>query len=166
MWAKVVNNEIFQTWDEDPSGLWHPDQLQFWQEVPDHVAIGWKLKNGEWISGAQWLEEDLNENPLPPPGPPTAGISVNPIEYLDKTEFIFVAQCAGFVDSIEWNIQGQTYTDEKVTLTVNKIPFEEQTVAVSLTATGPGGTHTLTLEGETAVKVGMVSYPGDRPQQG
>jgi hypothetical protein len=161
MWAKVVNEEIFQTWDEDPTGLWHPDQLVNWEEVPDHVNIGWKRKNNEWISGGQWLEEDQVENPIPAPGPPTAGISVNPVEYLDRTEFIFDANHGGFVDSIEWNIQGQQYTEPRVTLTVNKTSVE-QTITVSLTVTGPGGSDTLTLEDETALKVGIVSYPGDR----
>jgi len=162
MWAKVVENEIFQTWDEDPTGLWHPDQLVYWEEVPDHVAIGWKRKNGQWISGGQWLEEHAAENPLPPPGPPSGGISVVPIDSLDKINFIFIAQTAGFVDSIEWTIQGQTYTDERVELSVNKIPFQEQTLAVALKIVGPGGEHNIVLEDETAVKVPMVSYPGDR----
>ncbi len=161
MWAKVVNNEIFQTWDEDPTGLWHPDQLQFWQEVPDHVAIGWKFKNGTWISGAQWLEEDQAENPPPPPGPPTAGISCNPVDYLDRTEFTFANFSAGIVDSFEWNIQGQKYTDQMVTITVNKTS-EIQTVAVSLTVVGPGGTDTKTLENEEAVIVAAVNYPGQQ----
>jgi len=162
MWAKVVNDEIFQTWDTDPTELWHPDQLTYWEEVPDYVNIGWKLKNNEWISGGQWQEEHQIENPIPAPGPPTAGISVNPVDYLDRIEFIFDANHAGFVDSIEWTIQGQKYTESRVTLTVNKIPFEDQTIAVSLKVTGPGGSHTLTLEDETALKVGMTSFPGDK----
>lgn len=161
MWAKVVNDEIFQTWDTDPTELWHPDQLVNWEEVPDHVNIGWKRKNDEWISGGQWQEEHKVENPIPAPGPPTAGIGVSPIEYLDRVDLVFVANYGGFVDSIEWTIQGQKYTDDKVTLTVNKTSVE-QTIAVALKATGPGGSHTLTLEGETAVKVSMMSYPGDK----
>lgn len=161
MWAKVVNDEIFQTWDTDPTELWHPDQLVNWEEVPDHVNIGWKRKNDEWISGGQWQEEHEVENPIPAPGPPTAGIGVSPIEYLDRVDLVFVANYGGFVDSIEWTIQGQKYTDDKVTLTVNKTSVE-QTIAVALKVTGPGGSHTLTLEGETAVKVSMMSYPGDK----
>ena len=162
MWAKVVNDEIFQTWDEDPTGLWHPDQLVYWQAVPDHVNVGWKRKNNVWINGSDWLEQHQAENPLPPPGPPTAGISVSPVDYLDRIEFIFEAHNGGMVDSYEWTIQGKTYDTERVELTVNKIPFQEQVIAVSLTAVGPGGSNTLTLEGDTAVKVGMVSYPGDK----
>ena len=161
MWAKVVNDEIFQTWDADPTELWHPDQLVNWEEVPDHVNIGWKRKNGEWSGGGQWQEEHEVENPIPAPGPPTAGIGVSPIEYLDRVDLVFVANYGGFVDSIEWTIQGQKYTDDKVTLTVNKTSVE-QTIAVALKVTGPGGSHTLTLEGETAVKVSMMSYPGDK----
>ena len=161
MWAKVVNDEIFQTWDTDPTELWHPDQLVNWEEVPDHVNIGWKRKNDEWISGGQWQEEHEVENPIPAPGPPTAGIGVSPIEYLDRVDLVFVANYGGFVDSIEWTVQGQKYTDDKVTLTVNKTSVE-QTIAVALKVTGPGGSHTLTLEGETAVKVSMMSYPGDK----
>ena len=161
MWAKVVNDEIFQTWDTDPTELWHPDQLVNWEEVPDHVNIGWKRKNDEWISGGQWQEEHEVENPIPAPGPPTAGIGVSPIEYLDRVDLVFVANYGGFVDSIEWTIQGQKYTDDKVTLTVNKTSVE-QTIAVAIKVTGPGGSHTLTLEGETAVKVSMMSYPGDK----
>ena len=39
IWAKIVDNEIMQTHDEDPSGLWHPDQIAqndlpgHWEEV-------------------------------------------------------------------------------------------------------------------------------------
>jgi len=155
MWAKVVNNEIFQTWDEDPTGLWHPDQLKTWQEVPDHVNVGWKFKNGTWISGGQWLEEDREENPLPPPGPPSAQFSRNAKDYMDKTEFTFMNLSDGFVDSIEWTIQGQKYTDDTVKITVNKTS-SPQTVAVSLTAVGPGGSNTKTLEEEEELTVSAL----------
>ena len=76
MWAKIVNDEIMQLHDEDPSGLWHPDAIAkndlpgYWEQVPDHVHIGWKFRDNEWISGGQWGEEWAAANPPPPPGPP------------------------------------------------------------------------------------------------
>jgi len=84
IWAKIVNNEIMQTHDEDPSGLWHPDQIAkndlpgYWEQVPDHVNVGWKFKNDEWISGGQWMEEFAAENPPEPPGPPNCRIDHAP----------------------------------------------------------------------------------------
>ena len=53
MWAKIVENEIMQMYDEDPTSLWHPDAIAkndlpgHWDQVPDHVNVGWKMKNGE-----------------------------------------------------------------------------------------------------------------------
>ena len=77
VWAKIVNDEIMQTHDEDPTGLWHPDQIAkndlpgYWDEVPDYVNVGWKFKNNEWISGGQWMEEQAANTPKLIAGPPS-----------------------------------------------------------------------------------------------
>lgn len=155
IWAKVVNEEIIQTWDEDPSSLWHPDALVNWEQVPDDVNVGWKRKNGEWITGAQWLEEHQAENPPPPPGPPTAGIKKNLFEQKTKAILDVEAQPAGHCTSISWSINGQEYTDEKVTIEIPRTS-EEQIIPVSLTVTGPGGTDTKVLEGDEEIKVGKI----------
>lgn len=158
MWAKIVNNEIMQTWDDDPTGLWHPDAIEkndipgYWEEIPDHVNIGWKFKNDEWIPGGQWHDEFMEENPIPPPGPPTARISqsITVDTVTGIATVIFDAASAGFVDSIEWEIDGKTYTDEHIMLEFTQDLTARQ-IAVSLTAEGPGGIHTDVLEDETAL---------------
>ena len=83
-WAKMVdsdgdgNFEIYQLHDEDPSGLFHPDALEFWREVPDeHAAIGnvFEESSQTWYTGAAWGEkktaeaapEDVGPQPVPIP---------------------------------------------------------------------------------------------------
>lgn len=139
MWAKVVNDEIMQLHDEDPSGLWHPDALEFWKEVPDNVHIGWKFKNGEWISGGQWYEEWVAENPPPPPGPPSGTMLWEDTgSTFEEKKFKFTAVTAGHVDECKWAIDGQEYTGEEV-----EVSFvcgdSSKDVTVELTVVGPGG---------------------------
>jgi hypothetical protein len=71
-WAKMVdsdgdgNFEIYQLHDEDPSGLWHPDALEFWREVPDeHAAIGnvFEESSQTWYTGAAWGLKKTAEGP-------------------------------------------------------------------------------------------------------
>ena len=107
IWAKIVNNEIMQTHDEDPSGLWHPDQIAkndlpgYWEQVPDHVNVGWKFKNDEWISGGQWLEEHIAENPPPPPGCIFIHIiSFNKSSFIISFSFSFKEFLLGKISSI------------------------------------------------------------------
>lgn len=67
LWAKMMdidgdgNFEIVQTHDEDPAGLWHPDALVNWREVPSNLAIGSVLETttNVWWTGADWLEKTL-----------------------------------------------------------------------------------------------------------
>jgi len=124
IWAKIVNKEIMQTHDEDPAGLWHPDAiakndiLGYWEEVPEYVNVGWKFKNDEWISGGQWLEEQVAETPILPPGPSScridASISNDPM--LDTCEVLFDSNVAGIYDSWSITIDGVNYST-KVTST-------------------------------------------------
>ena len=77
LWAKMMdidgdgNLEIVQTHDEDPAGLWHPDALVNWREVPAHLTVGAVLETttNEWWSGADWLEKTL-ANATDPEAPP------------------------------------------------------------------------------------------------
>lgn len=149
IWAKVVNEEIQQTHPEDPSGLWHPDALECWEEVPEHVNVGWKRKNGEWISGGQWYEEFRAENPLPEPGPPTAAYIYtqqdDPVKGITTVKF--KANCGGhgFDPDNEYHefvIDGVTYSDEEVELTFEH-GTEERIIDVEMHAYGPGGKHTV-----------------------
>ncbi len=155
IWAKVVNDEIIQTWEEDPSSLWHPDALQNWEQVPDDVNVGWKRKNGQWITGAQWLEEHQAENPLPPPGPPTAGIKRNVMEKETLAILELEATPAGHFDSISWSINGQTYTDSFVTVEIPRTSVV-QSIPVSLTVTGPGGSDTKELTGDEEITIAKI----------
>jgi len=148
IWAKIVDNEIMQIHDEDPSGLWHPDALELWQEVPEHVHVGWKFKNEEWISGGQWLDEHIAANPPPPPGPPCGRIdytiSVNNETY--KATVLFDIQVGGIWTEFYVDIDGKRYEN----LTENEyvdleLVFDQgdtpRQVPVIITTIGPGGTH-------------------------
>ena len=67
LWAKMIdtdgdgNLEAVQLHDEDPAGLWHPDFLDAWREVPPNTAIGSVLESstGTWWTGADWLDKKL-----------------------------------------------------------------------------------------------------------
>lgn len=153
IWAKIVDGEIMQVHDEDPSGLWHPDQIAqndlpgYWEEVPETANIGWKFKNNEWISGGQWMEEHMEENPPAPPGPPTAVMSIiSQTDTPGSSEFVFKATAAGIANETDWChwvIDGEEYTTEEVTVTIDKIE-SRQTFTATLTVTGPGGDGTAT----------------------
>lgn len=147
IWAKIVDNEIMQTHDEDPAGLWHPDQIAkndlpgYWEEVPDHVNVGWKFKNNVWISGGQYLEEWILANPTPPPGPPFADWSHFTVsDDGNNITLGFVASPNGIFDSYSWVINGQEYgQEEKVEIEVVK-QDEKSAISAVLTVVGPGGT--------------------------
>ena len=125
VWAKVVNDEIMQVHDEDPADLWHPEALEFWQEVPDECFIGWKFKNGKWISGAQWLDEDAIENPPVKPGPPGSTWDCELIRNSGNgLVYKLLAEPKGdHVESFKWIIDGVEYTDEVLEL---EFEFKDQ----------------------------------------
>lgn len=168
IWAKIVENEIMQTFDEDPRNFWHPDAIAkndipgYWEQVPDHVNVGWKLKNGQWISGAQWLEEWIAANPPPLPGPPSLYISATVEEDRQTHKATLVIDQTHAGEYTDWSItvNGVTYTKDTTDL-ANKgepdfiLTFDQtdkpQVIPVSGTVNGPGGTVTVTLEGENAV---------------
>jgi hypothetical protein len=176
IWAKIVNNEIMQTYDENPAGLWHPDQIAkndlpgYWEEVPDHVNVGWKFKNNEWISGGQWLDEWIAENPVAPPGPPSITISATLDENSETgvVALVIDTTLAGEYTSWSVTVDGVEYSADTVelankglmdfVLTYNQTS-EPQTVAVSGTVIGPGGTVTTTLEGDNAVVISEKFVP-------
>jgi hypothetical protein len=122
IWAKIVNNEIMQTHDENPAGLWHPDAIAkndipgYWEEVPDHVNVGWKFKNDEWISGGQWMEEHAAEAPIVTPGEPFCRVNFAPTNDPSNNTFhMFVdATISGIYDT--WSITiGDTVYSSTVT---------------------------------------------------
>ena len=168
MWAKIVENEIMEMYDEDPTSLCHPDAIAkndlpgHWDQVPDHVNVGWKMKNGEWISGGQWLEEWAAANPPPPPGPPSLAIAANveeDREHGTATLTIDQTHCGEYTS---WSIvvDGVEYTAETVDLANKGQPDFQlkyaqtdtpQPVSITGTLIGPGGTVTKTLDGDDAV---------------
>lgn len=160
IWAKVINDEIMQLHDEDPSGLWHPDLLDVWEQVPSECQIGWKRKNGKWISGEQWGIEWTAENPPPLPGPPSAFYSVSTVDQNHEEITVkYEAHPGGIWDSYSWVINGTEYgQEEEVTVTYM---LQETKIAVEavLTVIGPGGT--VTSDTQTPfilpVKVDLVS---------
>lgn len=79
LWAKMVdtdgdgNLEAIQLHDEDPTGLWHPDFLAAWQEVPADTCVGDVLETStqKWWKGADWLDKKLADCPPPQTVPAT-----------------------------------------------------------------------------------------------
>ena len=149
IWAKIVDNEIMQTHDEDPSGLWHPDQIAqndlpgHWEEVPDTVNIGWKFKNGKWISGGQWHDEFRAANPLPEPGPPSGRIdfSMRVDDARHVAVVTFDCTASGHVDTWDAIVDGKVYKDPEFT-----VEFEQtdspRPIDMRIVVVGPGGTYT------------------------
>jgi hypothetical protein len=152
IWCKIVSDEVMQTHHEDPSGLWHPDMIEknelngHWEELPDYVNVGWKLKNGAWISGGQWMDEHKAENPLPPPGPPIGriDITVQPNNQTHIAKVTFDVHVGGIYDTWYLEIDGKTYeehgVDEKLILEFEQ-GDEDREVPISIYTIGPGGTH-------------------------
>lgn len=160
MWAKIVNNEVMQLSDENPAGLWHPDAIEkndipgYWEEIPEHVHIGWRFRDNEWISGGQWHEEWIADHPTPPPGPPGGDIDAR-MDKLTSTEVVyqFVSNAFGIFESISWTINGKTREEVREDMDI-AVPFDmtfelgsvEKTIEVELTVTGPGGTVTVSRD--------------------
>jgi hypothetical protein len=93
-WAKMVdsdgdgNFEIFQLHDENPSGLWHPDALEFWREVPDeHAAIGnvFEESSQTWYTGVAWGEKKTAESPRPDVAPQPIPVPLGAVLELEIT---------------------------------------------------------------------------------
>jgi hypothetical protein len=165
MWAKIVNDEIMQLHDEDPSGLWHPDAIAkndipgHWEQVPSHVHVGWRFRDNEWISGGQWHEEWVAANPPPPPGPPSAAINMKFTSMTsNEVVYSFISIAAGIFETIEWTIDGKVQKEVRedldlpnpVTMTFER-SNEDKTIDVSLKVSGPGG---------DAVADSTVTIPG------
>ena len=148
MWAKIVNNEVMQLSDENPAGLWHPDAIEkndipgHWEEIPEHVHIGWRFRDNEWISGGQWHEEWVVDHPTPPPGPPSGKLTVTDTDStFEKKKLEVYAVTAGEIDSILWEIEGTTYTENKIDVEFDCGDASYE-ITINLTVTGPGGTAT------------------------
>ena len=148
MWAKIVNDEVMQLSDENPEGLWHPDAIAkndipgYWDEIPDHVHIGWRFRDNEWISGGQWHDEWVAANPTPPPGPPSGKLTITDTNStFEKTKLEVYAVTAGEIDSILWEVEGTTYTENKIDLEFD-CRDESYDITINLSVIGPGGTVT------------------------
>jgi len=147
MWAKIVNNEVMQLHDEDPTGLWHPDAIAknelegYWDNVPDEVHIGWKFRNDEWISGGQFYDEWVENNPPPEPGPPSAMWAHSTLESNDVSATVhFQASPAGIWDSYYWVIDGKEYGQEENLEILFNFEKKSRDIPIKFTVVGPGGT--------------------------
>tara|TARA_B110000503_G_C7047209_1_gene370736 strand:+ start:318 stop:839 length:522 start_codon:yes stop_codon:yes gene_type:complete len=149
-WAKIVEGEVVQIFDGDPTGHWHPDALVLWEDVPDDIGIaeGWhKKEDGTWINGEQYQIDNLAANPIPPPGPPTAIIQQQLIDVDDSTTKLILTAIIGGEYDLEdpahiptWNINnGETVSNDfEVTVQFTKTN-QNQTIPISLTVVGSGG---------------------------
>jgi hypothetical protein len=71
---------------------------------------------------------------------------------------VFEFNGSGTITSHEWTINGIRYEEEKVSLEVEK-GQQAKTIPVSLSVTGPGGTTTEILEGESEVVITPIFTP-------
>lgn len=150
-WARVVDNEIVEIMQDDPALLFHPDLLHEWSDIPNEgVHIGWKYKNGQWISGAQWSEEFAIEHPVPLEGPPSVRIQVDHKQTRTHDNIKLAALTAGSYTSLEWTVDTVKYTTETVELELEK-GQTDITLAVSCKIVGPGGESIKELTGDEAV---------------
>ena len=148
IWAKVVDNEIMQLHDEDPRDLWHPDFHEFWQQVPAYCHIGWKFRDGEWISGSQAHEEFMAANPIPDPGPPTLMVHVTQTEDREtkKVKAIFNVTPSGHYTSFSVTVGDQTFDDNLLFEMEFDQTDKPQTIAVE---------GIIRSEGHDDIRVGM-----------
>lgn len=150
-WARVVDDEVVEIFDEDPALYFHPDLLHEWVDIPDHgIHCGWKIKNNVWISGTQWSEEFVSEHPLPPEGPPSANIEIDHKQTRTHDQIKLSARISGSVTSYEWTVDNVIYTTEDVVLELEKTDVD-MPMSISLKAIGPGGDSVKTLEGEESL---------------
>jgi hypothetical protein len=145
IWARIVNNEIMEIWDPvdgDPRTHWHPDTHDTWQQVPAQCHVGWKFKNNNWISGSQWLDEFKAENPLPPPGPPTAYVNHSVVidNVANVAKVNIHGQPTGIFDRWHVVVDGKEYTSLPIDF-VYALGDVETKIDFSMTVDGPGGTH-------------------------
>ena len=120
-------------------------------DIPNEVVhIGWKLKNGTWISGGQWSTEHAAENPVPTEGPPSVNIDIDHKQTRTHDQITLTSRSSGTVTSVEWTIDGVKHTTEQVVLNLEKGQTDLE-LGVSLKVTGPGGSTTKTLEGDEAI---------------
>ena len=170
IWAKIVNDEIMQTHDDSPHGLWHPDTIEkndipgHWEEVPDYCNVGWKLKNNEWISGSQWMEEREIENPPGPPGPPwgTIGTNISEDRITKKVKVFITCNVIGIVDSATLEFNNKTYEDFSNHIEVEFDQIDTpQTLVATLTIIGPGGTvvKTTSKEDDNEIVIPEIFIP-------
>lgn len=158
-WARVVEDEIVQIFEEDPSQYFHPDTLNEWVDIPNEgVHVGWKFKNGQWISGTQWWEEFRAENPVPPEGPPSVRIALDHKETRTHDQLVFEFTGSGTITSHEWTIDGKKYEEEKVSIEIEK-GQQAKTIAASIKVTGPGGSTTQIREGDEAIVITPIFTP-------
>jgi hypothetical protein len=138
-WAKMVdsdgdgNFEIYQLHDENPSGLWHPDALEFWREVPDeHAAIGnvFEESSQTWYTGVAWGEKKTAEAPSPDATPQPIPVPLGAVLELEITN-------AGS-DYETPPVRGQYDIEDGVRL-VATVTYDQQTEsAVSVEINNPG----------------------------
>jgi hypothetical protein len=92
-WARMIADdngvfEVTQLHDEDPTGIWHPDELENWREVSDTTAIGDKLDaDGTWHKGGDWTAKVIAEASKLIDAPPLSPIR-NPHGHVTKVELV------------------------------------------------------------------------------
>lgn len=156
IWARIVENEIIEIQDIDPATLYHPDLLSEWKSVPDYCHVGWRYKNNKWISGSQWHDEFMAENPVPPPGPPHATYAkIEAVPYDTTVKYKLGIVPSGIFDSFEVEVNGNKTTEEILEFTVER-KSEDYSIPVKIKVKGPGGEAVLEYTGEEGIFVPAV----------
>mgnify|MGYP006296374493 FL=1 len=88
------------------------------------------------------MEEFIAENPPPPPGPPAANWSqTETASDVNTLTIKFEPHPVGFYDTMSWEIDGETYSEESPEITFTR-DDSTRNIPVEFTVTGPGGTVT------------------------
>jgi len=140
-WAKMVdsdgdgNFEIYQLHDEDPSGLWHPDALEFWRQVPDeHAAIGsvFEESTQTWYTGAAWGLKKTAESPKPDVAPKPIAIPLGAVLELEITN------AGSNYETPPVRNQYDIEDGKRLVATVTYDPLTEKAVSVEINDAGEG----------------------------
>jgi hypothetical protein len=140
-WAKMVdsdgdgNFEIYQLHEEDPSGLWHPDALEFWREVPDeHAAIGnvFEESSQTWYTGVAWGAKKTAEAPSPDATPQPIPIPLGAVLELEITN------AGSNYETPPVRNQYDIGNGKRLVATVTYDPLTESAVSVAIDDAGEG----------------------------
>jgi len=132
IWGRVIDNQVFQEIDIDPTTLFTPEECVFWQELPEGVTVGSIFFEDRWWTGAEYLDEMQKRNPPAPEEPPALS---NPLGAVLEIEIVETGQ--NYVPISETTGQYDSETGKQLVLTI-KVNETGAVSEVVIRATGNG----------------------------